>query len=1303
MAMSDFSFLNLSEPQDIGGLSFSLGPRDDNTQSDSRLIPDVEVSMPDDSEQDRQQTRRSSWASEDGTKQDVLETSHKTAAEEVHSRLWYEAYNPSKTSTTSYKMYRRGSQCFQPRSHAQAIDEYYDEGESNPAQRIMMPDPQPPSLDASGDHEYCDDCETFGPNRSYCNVCTFSMCEYCWKRQLTHKNNASQNDIPHEKTPRSLARKTQAVFNPNIGEDERQKLHCEDVLTSWFGVHREDSARPLLRDYGRFEGLMASTRQLAEENHSYLDPSARYPSFVSFVGQTGAGKSSLIKLIIDLGAKTPALFDTPVVGAVGNTSPTSTDVHLYVDPPTVDSDHPILYADCEGLEGGEREPVAAKAIKQRAKKAIPGVSDHSFHHVSERDLIWADKSWRKTREFAVRELYPRLLYTFSDVIVFVLKNPKVIESVLVKLVEWAAAALEGSSNQPVLPHAIIALNASENATSTELWDVDIATTTLMKEMSQTVFQNETLKKYVQFWHKRDRIIRTVEDLILSYYTSIKVVRIPTTGRPNLIAKQINDLTANIRSACQVSGRPKGDLRMLLNAEDMQPYLQYAFDHFSKSIESPFDFVQASFAHSPIPDDFGGNILKLAVQLMEAWKDRAGPRPIFEELAVVVASCIMLDATRHGILGTAVDIVPPYFEHLDNALMNFCDRYWPCEYVRPGKGRCVNVRSGHTKGHQSSSGKVLAGGDYESQFTFDAFREHFRNEVYVALHELLCNLPRNHLCADSPEVNAATDQHKNKVLKPFFAHALEGNDTYDFSSHTVCFCCLFDFPEHTLPCGHVICTGCLKAYGHVTKEHTVEFWECPMDGKILGYTPFYLKPPHCGVRILTLDGGGVRGIAELEILKQIENALGNGILRIQDFLDFVVGTSTGGIIALGLVSKGWSVDDCTRKFENLCHKAFQERMMARGPFLGRLIRSYYHSLYETAAIEGALKEAFTESADLFGAKPTSSGMYGIKVAVTATADLRDITARATSAAPLYFTPFNHAGSKQTYYDGGVHHNNPVKIADSERKLIWPDLKEPDVTISVGTGHNLTKLEKRKAAAFKPTATRGIIAQGVFLAKMAKDHIAVSLDSEQTWKDFLASSKKSDDRFRYVRLNTSFPTDPPLLDDLSMLSELREMAKKQFAGQYQTNMLALKLVATSFYFQPDETDPLKRKEVTGYIRCRFPDDDPRISALGTFIFEKTGIANEAYFLISEQGQAGSHTTVKLGAEVLERMIRNCQFQLKQIKIPVSNEIYKTNIALRYGAGQEFPISGTSENPDVYRNNSLGGSDPKSAAQADQMVTP
>jgi hypothetical protein len=185
-------------------------------------------------------------------------------------------------------------------------------------------------------------------------------------------------------------------------------------------------------------------------------------------------------------------------------------------------------------------------------------------------------------------------------------------------------------------------------------------------------------------------------------------------------------------------------------------------------------------------------------------------------------------------------------------MNFCARYWPCEYVRPGKGRCVNVRSGHTKGHQSASGKVLAGGAYESSFTFDGFQDHFRNEVYLFLDGLLRNLPHHRPGGGRPEVKAATDQHKTKILRPFFSHVLKGDETYEFSSHTVCLCCLFDIPEHALPCGHVLCTRCVRAYGEVTNENTVEFSECPIDGR-LACMLFHLKPEHCGIRILTLDG------------------------------------------------------------------------------------------------------------------------------------------------------------------------------------------------------------------------------------------------------------------------------------------------------------------------------------------------------------------------------------------------------------------------------------------------------------------
>lgn len=434
---------------------------------------------------------------------------------------------------------------------------------------------------------------------------------------------------------------------------------------------------------------------------------------------------------------------------------------------------------------------------------------------------------------------------------------RVMESVLERLVDWAQAALEKSSNQPVLPHAIIALNACELDTPEEMWDVDTATQTMMESLSRTVFHNATFKKYAQFWRERDRPIETVEQLVLSYYSSLHVVRVPTTGRPNLVQIQVEKLSDMIRWASKMARERKGDLRMLLNADEYQPYLQHAFDHFAQNLNTPFDFVQASFANSPIPNDFGGNILKLALQVMECWKDRARGKTIFEELSYVVASCIMLDAARNKVLGKPEAIFPGYLEHLDNALENFCDRHWPCEFVGKG-GRCVNVRSGHgAKGHQLKSGKLLEAGPYESNFCFDdEHRQKFQADTYqklVALSERV----RSRAKEGTAEDQAAAQLHKELVLPLFFEHASNG-DPQAFISHTVCFCCLFEPPEHALPCGHIICTPCLRTYGR--SEHHLnryfEIAECPMEKRecrFMNAWKVYLKPSTCGVRILTMDG------------------------------------------------------------------------------------------------------------------------------------------------------------------------------------------------------------------------------------------------------------------------------------------------------------------------------------------------------------------------------------------------------------------------------------------------------------------
>ena len=216
--------------------------------------------------------------------------------------------------------------------------------------------------------------------------------------------------------------------------------------------------------------------------------------------------------------------------------------------------------------------------------------------------------------------------------------------------EWAAAALEKSSNQPALPHAIVVLNASENDIDQSLWDIPTATSSLFESLSRTVFHNDTFRKCAQFWRDRSRPIETVEQLLYSYYASVKVVRVPTRGRPNLIQQQIRKLHTNITLACDFARERKAELRMLLDANELQPYLQFAFDHFARDLDSPFDFVQASFVHSPIPLDFGGNILKLAINLMEVWENELDGRTIFKELSYMVASCIMLDSARSKIRG-----------------------------------------------------------------------------------------------------------------------------------------------------------------------------------------------------------------------------------------------------------------------------------------------------------------------------------------------------------------------------------------------------------------------------------------------------------------------------------------------------------------------------------------------------------------------------------------------------------------------------------------------------------------------------
>lgn len=192
----------------------------------------------------------------------------------------------------------------------------------------------------------------------------------------------------------------------------------------------------MLRDYGRYADLIRESNSQyprpgghidLEQSHSSWE--ACHPSLVSFVGQAGAGKSTLVKLLVRLNAPPDAegKFPTPIPGIPGRDVPTSADIHLYADPRTTSSPRPILYADCEGLDGGEREPSASALRPARdgsgSTAGSDGESQDSRSYV-ERQISWADSDRRRTREFAVTHLYPRVLFAFSDVVIFVHRNSR---------------------------------------------------------------------------------------------------------------------------------------------------------------------------------------------------------------------------------------------------------------------------------------------------------------------------------------------------------------------------------------------------------------------------------------------------------------------------------------------------------------------------------------------------------------------------------------------------------------------------------------------------------------------------------------------------------------------------------------------------------------------------------------------------------------------------------------------------------------------------------------------------------------
>jgi patatin-like phospholipase/acyl hydrolase len=192
------------------------------------------------------------------------------------------------------------------------------------------------------------------------------------------------------------------------------------------------------------------------------------------------------------------------------------------------------------------------------------------------------------------------------------------------------------------------------------------------------------------------------------------------------------------------------------------------------------------------------------------------------------------------------------------------------------------------------------------------------------------------------------------------------------------------------------------------------------------------------RILSIDGGGIRGIFPARVLAGLEERFGGG-RPIAEHFDLITGTSTGGIIALAL-GLGRSPADIAELYEARGHEIFPppaDTWLGRWRARGRNLRNYARYRYERDALQAMLTEVLGDAR--FGEArhrlciPAMEGHHG-EVYVFKTPHHPDYqrdqhetmltVACATSAAPTYFQPLDAGGYR--FVDGGLWANNPIMI-------------------------------------------------------------------------------------------------------------------------------------------------------------------------------------------------------------------------------------------------------------------------------------
>jgi patatin-like phospholipase/acyl hydrolase len=231
------------------------------------------------------------------------------------------------------------------------------------------------------------------------------------------------------------------------------------------------------------------------------------------------------------------------------------------------------------------------------------------------------------------------------------------------------------------------------------------------------------------------------------------------------------------------------------------------------------------------------------------------------------------------------------------------------------------------------------------------------------------------------------------------------------------------------------------------------------------------------RILSIDGGGIRGLIPAIILAEIEKRTGRSIASL---FDLIAGTSTGGILALGFTvpttrkkpkySANRLIDLYRKEGKTIFNRSPWHAMTSAGglrdeKYPAKGIESVLDKYFGAARLKDTLTPVLITAYDIEMRMP-----WFFKTRYARTSSLKGYdfpltrVARATSAAPTYFEParVKGAGSGRMYtlVDGGVFVNNPGMCALAEARTMFRG-EDDFYLLSLGTGELTRRIAYKEA--------------------------------------------------------------------------------------------------------------------------------------------------------------------------------------------------------------------------------------------------